>query len=76
MMLRNIFHKKIQYRQSMEKYNFQHISSEQKVPLNFFCHMYICGTLCVHLLLHFYTDLFEILHVLMSWPDNLNVLKI
>ena len=38
--------------------------------------LYIGATLCMQLLLQFYTILFETLHVLMSWPEDMNVLRI
>ena len=38
--------------------------------------LYIGGTLCKQLLLQFYTVLFETLHTLMPWPEDMNVLKI
>ena len=38
--------------------------------------LYIGGTLCVQLLLQFYTVLFETLHVLLSWSAVMNVLRI
>ena len=36
-------------------------------------YMYKGGTLCAQLLLQFYTIIFENLHVLISWPEDMNV---
>ena len=38
--------------------------------------IYIGSTLCMQLLLQFYTTLFETLHVFMSWTEDVNVLRV